>query len=130
MPAGKAGGRRRRILRLPILRRLDFRIRPSLCRRGNGGEGGAPLLQQRGRADGDDEARRHYRRRRLRELRMEVRQRGDVQVNTARPKLTMKERRFLAIIYPTGTIATGTDVGAKLYYRGFLTIAKRDRYGI
>lgn len=49
---------------------------------------------------------------------------------TAKPKLTMKERRFLAIIYPTGTIATGTDVGAKLYYRGFVTIAKRDRYGI
>jgi hypothetical protein len=45
------------------------------------------------------------------------------------PKLTRKERFFLSLIYPTGTIAVGTKVGEKLFVRGFLTI-KFGRYGI
>jgi hypothetical protein len=47
-----------------------------------------------------------------------------------RVRLTAAERRFLAIIFPTGTIATGSDVGFRLYQRGFVTIAKYQRYGI
>lgn len=48
----------------------------------------------------------------------------------ARVRLTSAERRFLAIIHPTGTIATGTTVGFRLYQRGFVSIAKYQRYGI
>ena len=48
----------------------------------------------------------------------------------ARVKLTSAERRFLAIIHPTGTIATGTMVGLRLYQRGLVRIAKFERYGI
>lgn len=47
-----------------------------------------------------------------------------------RVRLTAAERRFLAIIFPTGTIATGSEVGQRLYQRGLVTIAKYQRYGI
>jgi hypothetical protein len=47
-----------------------------------------------------------------------------------RARLTSAERRFLAIIHPTGTIATGTMVGLRLYQRGLVRIAKYQRYGI
>ena len=36
----------------------------------------------------------------------------------------------MAIMYPTGTVATGSDTGAKLYHRGFVKIAVFGRYGI
>lgn len=45
-------------------------------------------------------------------------------------RLTSAERRFLAIIHPTGTVATGTIVGVRLYQRGFVKIEKFGRYGI
>lgn len=47
-----------------------------------------------------------------------------------RVRLTSAERRFLAIIFPTGTIATGTKVGFELERRGLVTVAKYQRYGI
>lgn len=48
----------------------------------------------------------------------------------ARVRLTAAERRFLAIINPTGTIATGTMTGLRLHQRGLVTVAKFERYGI
>jgi hypothetical protein len=45
-------------------------------------------------------------------------------------KLNPRERYFLGLIYPTGTIAVGTSVGQRLYNRGLVRIEKRDRYGI
>lgn len=46
------------------------------------------------------------------------------------PKMTGRERRFLALMYPTGTVAIGLKVGEALYSRGFLKIATFGRYGI
>lgn len=43
---------------------------------------------------------------------------------TGRPRLTRMERRFLAVIYPVGTIAVGTSAGEKLYARGFVKLTK------
>jgi len=45
------------------------------------------------------------------------------------PKLTRKERHFLSLIYPNGTIAIGTKVGERLFARGLLTI-RFSRYAI
>lgn len=45
-------------------------------------------------------------------------------------RLTRKERRFMAIMYPTGTVAVGLTIGRELYHRGLLLIAKAGRYGL
>ena len=45
-------------------------------------------------------------------------------------KLTHSERYFLMLLHPDGTIAIGTSVGASLYRRGLVTIAKWGRYGL
>jgi hypothetical protein len=45
-------------------------------------------------------------------------------------RLTRRERHYLNIMYPDGTIAVGTKVGEQLYYRGLVRIAKWGRYGI
>lgn len=45
------------------------------------------------------------------------------------PVLTHRERRFLAIVYPTGSVGIGLTVGEKLYVRGFLKI-EHGRYSI
>jgi hypothetical protein len=45
-------------------------------------------------------------------------------------KLSRKERHFLALIYPAGTIAVGLEIGEQLYSRGLIKIATFGRYGI
>lgn len=45
-------------------------------------------------------------------------------------KLTSAERRFLAIMYPTGTVATGSETGDRLHQRGFVTVAKWGRFAL
>jgi hypothetical protein len=45
-------------------------------------------------------------------------------------KLTQRERYFLSLINPEGTIGIGTSVGAALHQRGFVAVTGRDRYGI
>jgi hypothetical protein len=46
------------------------------------------------------------------------------------PKMTPKERRFLALMYPTGTVMIGLKIGEALYSRGFIKVATFGRYGI
>ncbi len=43
-------------------------------------------------------------------------------------KLTPRELRFLKIMYPEGTVAVGLSVGDDLRRRGYIELAKRDRY--
>jgi hypothetical protein len=45
-------------------------------------------------------------------------------------KLTRRERHFLSLHYPDGTVSKGTSVGASLYRKGLVYIAKYGRYGI
>lgn len=45
-------------------------------------------------------------------------------------KLTRRHRRFLAVIYPTGTIARGSSTGFELYRAGLVEVSKFGRYGI
>ncbi|MGY3588016.1 hypothetical protein [Bradyrhizobium sp. USDA 4350] len=51
-------------------------------------------------------------------------------MTAGRPRLTPRERRFLALIYPVGTIAMGSAAGEKLYLRGFVKLARFGRYEI
>lgn len=55
---------------------------------------------------------------------MSVRRRG-------RPKFSVLERRLLAIIHPTGSVATGTMAGDALHRRGFVELTRGgERYQI
>lgn len=45
-------------------------------------------------------------------------------------KLTRRQRHFLELLYPDGTIAIGLTVGADLRLMGLVRIAKYGRYGI
>jgi hypothetical protein len=43
-------------------------------------------------------------------------------------KLTPRELRFLKVMYPEGTVSIGLTVGTVLHHKGYLEMAKRDRY--
>lgn len=49
---------------------------------------------------------------------------------TSMAKLTRRQRRFLAAMYPDGTVSTGTETGRALHHMGFIHVAKWGRYGL
>lgn len=43
-------------------------------------------------------------------------------------KLTQRQFRFLQLMYPTGSVCIGLDVGEHMLDRGYLILGKNERY--